>query len=449
MQSLDNTQDVAVCRNCLGFVGDLILQLELLSGIPRHECLQRHEIRHQGDNQATTEQAGSLSGLHVCLQGCGEVYCSSECRAEHLKRCHHLLCVGPVPEEEAETHPLVAFRVHAMQTNEIFLLVGEVIAQTVAAAFPSHPSSPDTTTAANNVDLASARAPFVDFVQEPWWDVALPRERSSVNGGGCSRAASTLEASSVDGGCCSGAASPREGSSVDGGGCSRAVSLPETLRGLCEESSALLRSAFGTLPQAFLVEELTAERFGRVVGMFEQNNVGVRVSSPVPSLLRGVTAGPELSGPSIDELAGLVGQIEEFQEDESDCDSGGEEKGKTVPVDWDEGGIATLQKAAATERPDDMFAPLDGTALYSLVCCMNHSCRPNCVVRYPRGASNSADSKASPLVAQVVLIEAVAAGDELTQSYVDKEMGLLERRKALEDYGFLCRCPRCLEEDVA
>lgn len=61
--------------------------------------------------QATTEQAGSLSGLHVCLQGCGEVYCSSECRAEHLKRCHHLLCVGPVPEEEAETHPLVAFRV--------------------------------------------------------------------------------------------------------------------------------------------------------------------------------------------------------------------------------------------------------------------------------------------------------------------------------------------------
>ena len=49
----------------------------------------------------------------------------------------------------------------------------------------------------------------------------------------------------------------------------------------------------------------------------------------------------------------------------------------------------------------------------------------------------------------MVLIEAVAAGDELTQSYVDKDMGLLERRKALEDYGFLCRCPRCLEEDAA
>ena len=330
-----------------------------------------------------------------------------------------------------------------MRTNEIFLLVGEVIAQIVAAASPSHPP-PDVTTAA--ADLVSARAPFVDFVQEPWWDVAVPRE----------------------------------GSSVDGGVCGRAASLPETLRGLCEESSALLRSAFGTLPQA-LLGEVTAERFGRVVGMFEQNNVGVRVSSAVPSLLGGVMAGPELNGASLDELVGLVGQIEEFQEDGYACcsgDEGGEEAGgetvavereegrkatcqkaaaterpgdmgETVAVEREEGRIATLQKAAAAERPDDMFAPLDGTALYSLVCCMNHSCRPNCVVRYPRGASDSADGKASPLVAHVVLLEQVAAGDELTQSYVDKDMGLLERRKALEDYGFLCRCPRCLEEDAS
>lgn len=304
-----------------------------------------------------------------------------------------------------------------MQTNEIFLLVGEVIAQIVAAALPSQPS-PDMTTSA--ADLVSARAPFVDFVQEPWWDVVVPRDRSSG----------------------------------DGGVCARAASLPETLRRLCEESSALLRSAFGTLPQALLGEELTAERFGRVVGMFEQNNVGVRVSSPVPSLLGGVMAGPELNGASLDELAGLVGQIEEFQEDGSDCcnsrDEGGDEAGgETVAVEREEDRIATLQRAAAAERPDDMFAPLDGTALYSLVCCMNHSCRPNCVVRYPHGASSSTDDKASSLVAQVVLLEEVAAGDELTQSYVDKDMDLLDRRKALEDYGFLCTCPRCLEEDTS
>ena len=33
MQSLDNAQDVAVCRNCLGFVGDLILQVSRHAGL--------------------------------------------------------------------------------------------------------------------------------------------------------------------------------------------------------------------------------------------------------------------------------------------------------------------------------------------------------------------------------------------------------------------------------
>lgn len=376
--------------------------------------------------------------------------------------------------------PLV-LQVHAMQTNEIFLLVGEVIAQTVAAAIPSPSSAPDL------INLASARAPFTDFVQEPWWDVAAPRAAGSSNHGG-----------------------------VD----ARAASLPETLRSLCEESSTLLRSSFGALPQA-IERELTAERFGRVVGMFEQNNVGVRVSSPVPSLLGGVIAMREkLSGASLDELVGLVGQIEEFQEDDSGCDSGDEggqeieegcagnkekrgccggeedsgdegrqenekgcagdeessgccveEKGSVdrnvLPVCASKGCCADevvsgsheddridmVEKAATTERPDDMFAPLDGTALYSLICCMNHSCRPNCVVRYPGAVSSPSSStrndRALPLVAQVVLIEEVAAGDELTQSYVDKEMGLVERRKALEDYGFLCMCPRCVQEEVS
>lgn len=55
-----------------------------------------------------------FSGLYECLAGCGELYCSPECRTEHFQRCHRLLCVGPVPEEEAHTHPLVAFRVRVM-----------------------------------------------------------------------------------------------------------------------------------------------------------------------------------------------------------------------------------------------------------------------------------------------------------------------------------------------
>ncbi|CAN0425326.1 unnamed protein product, partial [Ectocarpus sp. 13 AM-2016] len=50
--------------------------------------------------------------------------------------------------------------------------------------------------------------------------------------------------------------------------------------------------------------------------------------------------------------------------------------------------------------------------------------------------------------AELVLLEDVPAGEELTQSYVTREMGLIERREALEDYGFFCTCPRCLEEEA-
>ncbi len=323
-----------------------------------------------------------------------------------------------------------------MRTNEIFLLVGEVMAQ-IAAAFASDPPADD-----DDGRLAAARSPFADFVQEPWWDVAVSRDEDGQ----------------------------------------KAASLPDTLRSLCEESSALLRRAFalalGPLP-APLELALTAERFGRVVGMFEQNNVGVRAPSPIPAVLRELLS--EAEGGDGDgaadkrqillEAAGLVDEMME-----AGCPRIND--GEEVEMDPDEA-FELLRSAANDcgcpeeeeeeeeedeEEEGDLFAPLDGTALYSLICCMNHSCRPNCVVRYPGrrrqqpAAKESGDglvldaspgtAAADPLVAEVVLLEDVSDGDELTQSYVSREMGLAERRKALEDYGFFCTCPRCLEEEA-
>jgi hypothetical protein len=42
----------------------------------------------------------------------------------------------------------------------------------------------------------------------------------------------------------------------------------------------------------------------------------------------------------------------------------------------------------------------------------------------------------------------ITAGEEVTISYLDgvEEMTVGERRVALADYGFVCRCRRCLEE---
>lgn len=356
-----------------------------------------------------------------------------------------------------------------MQTNEIFLLVGEVVARIVTTFLSS--TNTDVDGDDGHGDLAAAQAPFVDFVQKHWWDVAVQRGSSLRD-------------------------------TIDENEDSVASSLPDTLRALCEKSSALLRRAFGSLPPA-LERVLSAEMFGRVVGMFEQNNVGVRAPSPIPTALRELVSRRE-EGQCVDEIAALLQSVEDEEwecggvaedgnEEQSCCDTRDEfEHGKEslVPVvaagDGREGSdeaiiggvaeeklsaesatavppptlsfgaadndaIEVLKRAAAEhdEHPDEMFVPLDGTALYSLICCMNHSCRPNCMVRYPGRRGERRGDRADPLVAQVVLLEDVEAGVELTQSYIDRELGLRERRDALEDYGFLCRCSRCTEEEAS
>ena len=47
-----------------------------------------------------------------------------------------MLCTGTVPEKDAEQHPLIRFKLHAMATNEIFLLVGAVVVAPGAADSP-------------------------------------------------------------------------------------------------------------------------------------------------------------------------------------------------------------------------------------------------------------------------------------------------------------------------
>ena len=38
----------------------------------------------------------------------------------------------------------------------------------------------------------------------------------------------------------------------------------------------------------------------------------------------------------------------------------------------------------------------------------------------------------------------IRKGDEITISYIDEAAPLEERREALRDYGFICRCARCI-----
>jgi deoxyinosine 3'endonuclease (endonuclease V) len=78
-----------------------------------------------------------------------------------------------------------------------------------------------------------------------------------------------------------------------------------------------------------------------------------------------------------------------------------------------------------------------GTGVFSVLCQANHSCDPNAEIVF-------SDSN----LASLRLLRSVKAGEELCVSYIDEELeSAAERRAALADYGFVCSCSRCVEED--
>ena len=90
---------------------------------------------------------------------------------------------------------------------------------------------------------------------------------------------------------------------------------------------------------------------------------------------------------------------------------------------------------------DAYFPPLDGTALFTVGCSMNHSCSPNVS---PVWCPDSDQ----PIALHFVALKDIQQGDELNFSYIDATVASVrERRKLLQDYGFVCRCSRCVEEE--
>jgi len=102
-------------------------------------------------------------------------------------------------------------------------------------------------------------------------------------------------------------------------------------------------------------------------------------------------------------------------------------------------------EAGEEQQPLQLFPSVEGTALFSLLCSMNHSCSPNIVVRYD-GNSGGADAAAAGAsgTASAIARRAIAAGDELCISYIDETATWSERAAALDNYGFRCECERCM-----
>jgi hypothetical protein len=164
LQSIPNKQDAVVCSKCARFIGTVGTQLSLLT----------RDIERQGyvNDSPCFDGDMCLAPIVPCVHQCGDLYCSEACRASHMEQGHRLLCTGLISEEEAEFHPLIEFKQHAVMTNEIFLLVADIFAELCTRV--------ETTSEECRQDAVSAfLGRYDDFVRHLWWDVAL------VSNGNC------------------------------------------------------------------------------------------------------------------------------------------------------------------------------------------------------------------------------------------------------------------------
>ncbi len=123
---------------------------------------------------------------------------------------------------------------------------------------------------------------------------------------------------------------------------------------------------------------------------------------------------------------GSVGSGEEDESEEEEEEEG-DEVFEVPPI---------LPGAPPLRLPLSWIPLAEGTALFSVICLMNHSCTPNVQVAYMRGDHAGA----------LLALRDLAPGEELCINYVDVRNPEPLRRVDLEHYGFRCRCARCVEE---
>eukprot|EP01041_Mallomonas_annulata_P001861 gene1861-3608_t len=461
LQSLPNRRDALVCRYCYRFIGTIAIQLDYLS--------KRIDRQSDFSNDYEDNVYTVLSPIVKCESNCGELYCSQSCRLNHFKEGHSLLCTGHIEEENAADHPLIKFKTHSIETNEIFLLVADIFAKICLTIENNNQSS------ISKDDLINkALEPYEGYVRQLWWDAAVAKDKDEPEG------------------------------------------LRMTLQTLVKESWSLLSICLN-LQERDLNEILSEEYMARTIGMFEQNNVGVRLANPVGEfILKLHKDSPEdevqyfLTRTKdivklLEEDTCWEEDCEEVDVDDSDEDDDNDEVEDEDNQDeqdqlseditqlqlneGDESKVADketvkmsaydeLQQLIAEEGIEVLYPPLDGTAFYTNICKINHSCTPNVIVKYScdtyeveahdicsndTSTSNSMSDEQSTagdhtmgvcvrgvrgLRADLTVLKEILPGEELVQSYIDQSLSYRKRSAALRDYGFKCSCPKCVQEEA-
>lgn len=172
LQSINNRQDALVCSHCSRFIGSVELQLDFLQ-----KKTDRLRLSDQSSMAALDERQKSaichLSDVCPCMLSCGELYCGEMCRRMHWElKGHSILCTGQLTEETVAVSPLYQFKLFSIQTNEIFLLIAEIIAEICATQ--------DRNGSEGLAACNDAVNRFSSFVQNPWWEVATATKKGKV-----------------------------------------------------------------------------------------------------------------------------------------------------------------------------------------------------------------------------------------------------------------------------
>lgn len=161
LQNLANRSTTLVCGHCARFLGSVGLQLKYLQKLFDRTSLAQTPSECMGDSY---DELSSI--VCPCSLNCGEYYCSNECRDLHWdSKGHKYMCTGTLYLDNATESALYKFKSFCVQTNEIFLMIGNMMAE--ICCFLDQAKEEDA------LDLTKAAlSNYESYVHNLWWDVA-------------------------------------------------------------------------------------------------------------------------------------------------------------------------------------------------------------------------------------------------------------------------------------
>ncbi|KAL3670667.1 hypothetical protein V7S43_003857 [Phytophthora oleae] len=418
---------------------------------------------------------------------CGELYCSKLCRMRALHEYHAILCPRNNP-----CSAMGEFFEHTRHTNDVFLLAAKVIARVLSRYLVWR----DIVKARQPIDMFYKK-PWWEVVVVEHDELPRPpqsteegsgqttgsEETNSDGGDSSNNDRSPKDVKDIDeeqkadadqdGNSSARVQNAQEeeqtraegwmdGAGFTTNGSSKAQCLQEVLSMTHQLMIDALECNLVRLEREGQLRDVTVEEIWRCcssvlsfefftaqIGLFEMNNISMEVDHPFhafidildPDMQNEVAAGdPVHSDGQTDSMSPRL-QPQLNAEDQALIASV-----RRVLL-WEEERLQVLQAQERLERNsgdmDRVFDPLmplgypsiEGTALFPIICTMNHSCDPNCTVLYTKNGDG-----------HVVAIRDIKKGEELCICYIDVDMDVQMREANLREYKFKCFCSRCVQE---